>query len=452
MSLINQVLNDLEKRGVSTDIGEATVRVVKYKRPGHARWWWIGLVSVLVLAAAIWMEWGAAWLQGVPALPADDVKKQMAGIEVASQPAVTVSLATAMHAASSVAAAETKQTVPAVPVSPPVPVIISVSPTALIARGEVQPLTIIGNHFASDATVTLRTPRGKVITKRKIVQQDAEKIVISANFGNKGGQWSVEVNNPGGISTSPFAFVVQGEPKAEADIPSVAAATGATATKQTVTAILDATPPAATETRMLAEGKVNKKMTQLTPQQQAENEFRRAYGLLQQGQQAAAIGGFEAALLLDAAHIQARQTLVRLLLDNRRAEDAERVLQEGVRLVPRHSGFAMLLARMQVSRNELDAAWATIQLSLPYASSDAEYIGFAAALVQRLKRHAEAIEYYSKALALKPRHAVWLMGMGISLRAEQRHDEARDAFRQALEQNTLNAELKAFVQQQLKEL
>jgi len=44
------------------------------------------------------------------------------------------------------------------------------------------------------------------------------------------------------------------------------------------------------------------------------------------------------------------------------------------------------------------------------------------------------------------------MGLGISMRAEQRLDEARDVFKQALDTNTLSSELQSFVNQQLKEL
>lgn len=44
------------------------------------------------------------------------------------------------------------------------------------------------------------------------------------------------------------------------------------------------------------------------------------------------------------------------------------------------------------------------------------------------------------------------MGLGISLQTEQRNDEARDAFKRALESNSLNTELQAFVAQRLKNL
>ena len=58
MSLINRVLNDLEKRGASTNIGEATIRVVPLRQQHGWLWLILAALAVLVLAAAAWMKWG----------------------------------------------------------------------------------------------------------------------------------------------------------------------------------------------------------------------------------------------------------------------------------------------------------------------------------------------------------------------------------------------------------
>jgi Tfp pilus assembly protein PilF len=240
------------------------------------------------------------------------------------------------------------------------PIISAVSPSPVISLGLPQAVTITGSHYASDATVTLRSPKGKAYTKRKIVMQDAAQIVISANFGDLAGIWSVEVVNGSGHSadhstsaqtaSGQFPFTVLPDP-ASIRPQLKAALPAAKATRS-------AAKPAPVETTpvALSAGKVSKQPTQVTPQQQAENEFRKAYALMQQGQITAAISGYETALQLDAGHIVARQTLVRLLLDNKRSVDAERLLQQGLQLDPKQSSLAMLLARMQVGRNELPQA------------------------------------------------------------------------------------------------
>lgn len=190
----------------------------------------------------------------------------------------------------------------------------------------------------------------------------------------------------------------------------------------------------------------------ISPAQQADAEFRKAVALMQQGRVADAIAGYEAALRLDAGHDTARQTLVALLLEEKRAMDAERVLQERLQSNPDHAGFAMLRARLQVERDALEQAAATLEKSLPYADAQADYQAFFAALLQRQNRHKEAVAHYQAALQLAPGKGVWLMGYGISLQAMQRNDEAREAFNRALDSKTLSPELQAFVQQRLKGL
>lgn len=189
---------------------------------------------------------------------------------------------------------------------------------------------------------------------------------------------------------------------------------------------------------------------QISKTQQADAEFRRASDLMQQGRISDAIAGYETALKLDAAHLAARQALVALLLEGKRGAEAERVLQAGLDGRPQHAGFAMLLARLQVERGALDPAAATLEKSLAYAENQADYQAFFAALLQRQNRHKEAITHYQIALQLSPGNGIWMMGLGISMQAIQRNDEANNMFKRALESQTLSPELQRFVRQQIK--
>lgn len=197
---------------------------------------------------------------------------------------------------------------------------------------------------------------------------------------------------------------------------------------------------------------VDKRVKQITVQQQAENELRKAAELMRQGRVNEALAGYEAALQLDVSLEAARQAMIGLLLDNKRNSEAERVLRDGLKNNPKRSDYAMLLARLLVER---DAAWSallTLQKSLPYAERQADYQAFLAALLQRMNHHQEAISHYKVALQLAPNSGVWLMGLGMSLQAAHSNDEAREAYRHALETRSLSPELQAFVAQRMKEL
>jgi MSHA biogenesis protein MshN len=193
-------------------------------------------------------------------------------------------------------------------------------------------------------------------------------------------------------------------------------------------------------------------MKHVSPAQQADAEFRKAAALMQQGRIADALAGYEAALRLDAGYDAARQALVALLLEGKRGTDAERVLQERLNSKPDHTGFTMMLARLQVERGAVAEATATLEKALPYANSQADYQAFLAALLQRQNRNDEAIAHYQIVLQLAPNNGIWLMGYGISLQAMQRNADAKDAFKHALDTQTLSPDLRAFVQQKLKAL
>jgi MSHA biogenesis protein MshN len=141
-----------------------------------------------------------------------------------------------------------------------------------------------------------------------------------------------------------------------------------------------------------------------------------------------------------------------LLLNARRPDEAERVLQDGLRSNVRQPGFAMALARLQVERGDVGAGIETLQKSAAAAGANADYLAFLAALLQRQERHAEAVEHYHAALSLAPTAAVWQMGLGISLQALNRTAEAQDAFRRARSGSGLNPELQAFVDDRLRQL
>jgi MSHA biogenesis protein MshN len=196
----------------------------------------------------------------------------------------------------------------------------------------------------------------------------------------------------------------------------------------------------------------NLQLKKISPQQRAENEFQKANLAMQEGRANDALAGYEAALLIDSSHKAARRAWVGVLLSLKRNDDAERVLQRGIKRDPKDTSFAMLQARLQVERGAVPLALETLQKALPYAEGQADYQAFVAALFQRQSLHDEAIAHYQIALKLVPNKGIWLMGLGISLQVLQRKEEARDAFQRALNTNTLNAQLQAFVQQKLKEL
>ena len=232
-------------------------------------------------------------------------------------------------------------------------------------------------------------------------------------------------------------------------VPTIEAATKAVAATPERVAPSAAVPLAAAES---APGAIDKQMREVTPSERAEIAFRRGVTQLQEGRANSAELDFRDALTQDPSHGGARQALLGLLLDSGRNNDAEQLLHKALEINPRQPRHAMVLARLEVERGEVAGAINTMVGALPYVQSDPDFHAFLAALLQREGRHREAVDYYRTALRGVPGNGVWMMGLGISLRAANQSAEARDAFQRAIDSKQLTPELQEFVERQLREL
>ena len=192
---------------------------------------------------------------------------------------------------------------------------------------------------------------------------------------------------------------------------------------------------------------------QVTPQQRVDNEYRRALGQLQDGRVSDAMLALQQTLQLDPRHQGARETLVRLLLEAQRPDDAARQLQLSLALDAKQPAQAMMLARLQLDKaNGGAAALDTLMRSLPHAADNGDYRAFLAAVLQREQRYREAAEHYQLALQTAPDNSVWWMGLGIALQADNHPVQARQAFERAKGLQTLSPQLQAFVERKLVQL
>lgn len=189
---------------------------------------------------------------------------------------------------------------------------------------------------------------------------------------------------------------------------------------------------------------------QQTVGQRAENFYRQALASLDEGRVSAAYTAFDQALALNPRHDAARQSLVSLLIEDGRGDEAMQQLQQGLAADPGQTALAMLLARMQIERGTSGVE--TLLRTLPAATGNADYHAFLAGALQRDGRHKEAVDQYAAALRVTPEQGVWLMGMGISLQADKRDRDAAEAFRRAKASGMLTPALDAFVERKLLQL
>ncbi|MES2318323.1 MAG: tetratricopeptide repeat protein [Pseudomonadota bacterium] len=184
--------------------------------------------------------------------------------------------------------------------------------------------------------------------------------------------------------------------------------------------------------------------------QRSETLYRQANAALEDGRVPGAIELLEQTLKLNPRHDAARQSLVALLIEAGRQDEAMRQLEQALAIDAAQPSLAMLLARMQIERGSPGVP--TLLRSLPAAGANADYRAFLAGALQREQRHKEAVVQYAAALRSAPDNGVWLMGMGISLQADKRNAEALAAYQRARESGTLTAPLLAFVERKIGQL
>ncbi|MGA7593572.1 MAG: tetratricopeptide repeat protein [Gallionella sp.] len=393
MSVINQMLNQLEERGAHQVAEQAMVRAVP-KAARNNRTYLLASALVLAVGVAAWQ-----WMQAQKPVVAS------AGVSLSGQNTA----APGNHSGAGRLAKSTTQHQVAQVVAPVQGVISAAMPASRLSfELSSVPLPSVARHET-----------GKSHSKERVAGALAHATLAPARKPARnltGKQASKTVKNK--------TVQIAGTPPAK-------------------TSVADAAEPAADSALPIK---------QISPEQRSDAEFRKASALVQQGRIDEAMSGYETALRLDAGNDEARQALVALLLDKKRGKDAERLLKQGLDNKPDQTGFAMMLARLQVERGAVAEATATLDKGLPYAGSDAAYQAFLAALLQRQNRNDEAIAHYQIALQIAPNNGIWLMGYGISLQALKRNADARSAFQQALATRTLNPDLQAFVQQRLKAL
>lgn len=216
--------------------------------------------------------------------------------------------------------------------------------------------------------------------------------------------------------------------------------------------VQESSPPRPERTEKPAPAVIEKKVRNVPAKERAESEYRKALALLGQGRQQEALAGFGAALQSEPTHVNARLALVNLLLEQQRIADAYAMLEEGLGLTPGQPQLAMRLARIQIERGDFRGAADTLQKARGAAAGNAEFHALHAAVLQRLTLHKDAVAEYQAALRLAPQAGVWWMGLGISLEADGRSADARDAYQRARASGMLSAELDRFVEQKLRQL
>ena len=187
-----------------------------------------------------------------------------------------------------------------------------------------------------------------------------------------------------------------------------------------------------------------------TPQVQAEEVWRQASRLLEQGRNYDARARLENVLQLDPAHTAARQSLIALVLEAGDAANAEIMLREGLAQHPNDGWYARSLAQLHLQRSDFAQAASILKTALNKRADAANWALYAST-VAKLGKPAESAQAYREALRLDPNQGPWWIGMAVALEKSNAKADAGAAYQRAL-QTRLSGELREFAEQKARSL
>ena len=183
-----------------------------------------------------------------------------------------------------------------------------------------------------------------------------------------------------------------------------------------------------------------------------DEQYQHALRLTSENREPDAIVLLKALLIEFPEHTQAREYLADLYIEKNDYSDAEKVLHEGLKIVPENAGFIKLSARILVDEGQLHEALTLLEKKPPGLTEDTEYHALMAALYQRTNQNTLAANIYKQLLILEPNNAKWWVGLGVALQTRGDHVQAQEAFANADNIGGLSPELKAYLETQLNTL
>jgi MSHA biogenesis protein MshN len=182
----------------------------------------------------------------------------------------------------------------------------------------------------------------------------------------------------------------------------------------------------------------------------AEQAYRRGQMALAAGRNQEGTAALMQALEQHPAHLAARQALVSELLRQQRPAEAGGIMAEGLRLDPTQLSMRLRYAELLMTQGALEKARDLLLQGPPQSPASAPQLhALLGAIYQRLGQYQAAGQEYQALLTSQPDNALWQMGLGIAREHAGVPDEAIVAYRAALDGRGLSPALNNYIRQRL---
>lgn len=190
----------------------------------------------------------------------------------------------------------------------------------------------------------------------------------------------------------------------------------------------------------------------LTEAEQAANQLREALTLLQQAQYTAADERLSAALALQPDLHEAREAQVLSQVQQREMAAAFELLQQAVQTYPQYWRYAYIGAQIHYAQKRYSDAQRWLQQSQPEVAGAVDYYALLAVLQRQQGQHAFAAGTYERLLQVEPGRQNWLLGYALSLDDSGQLAQAQAMYQQILNVSALSPSNREYLQQRLRSL
>lgn len=202
-------------------------------------------------------------------------------------------------------------------------------------------------------------------------------------------------------------------------------------------------PPPRAET--VVKGDIVKHARKPVAISETDNLLYQSEKLYRQGNITGALDRLNAAVENEPRHRVARTRLALRLSEQQQTDLAIKVLQEGLAIIPDMPDWALVLAQIHMRDGRLAAAEKVLSGAIPPVADNQDYNALYAAVLQKLEKHRKAAEIYRNLLQVNPENGIWWMGLAISLEAISMSNDARFAYRNALAVKSLTPEIQQYI-------
>jgi hypothetical protein len=200
----------------------------------------------------------------------------------------------------------------------------------------------------------------------------------------------------------------------------------------------------------LTSSKMSKTPIPVSLEQQEEQRYQNILQLMAQNNVKESITQLQLFLGDFTNNLEAREMLVALLIKKGAWQKANNILMVGLNKHPTYAPFMKLKAHILIEQGKTEAAITFLQKISSSFTDDPEYFALLAALYQQQGQFMRAAGYYNQLTKIQPQKATWWVGLGVSLESAGKKNAANEAYNRAYNSLEVPPDLIAFLADKIK--